>query len=473
MTGAISAPRHLIGGRLVGSDATFEVIDPATGEAFARCPDASREQFEAAVAAARAAFPDWSARPLAERRGALFAFADALAAAEDDLAPLLTREQGKPLADARAEVRRTADHIRGLASLPLDDEVLRDDGRERIVIGYRPLGVVGAIAPWNAPLVLAMHKVAQALYTGNTIVLKPSPFTPLTTLAAGALAAPLFPPGVLNIVAGGNDLGQWITAHPDIAKITFTGSVATGRKVMAAAGEGLKRVTLELGGNDPALVLADADLDHAAAAIARSAFGNCGQICMAVKRIYIDAAVHDDFADRFVAHVRALQVGAGSEPGTTLGPLQNRAQYDKVRSLIDETHADPRATFLTGDAPVPPHGYFIAPTVVAGLTDDAPLVRQEQFGPVVPILRFDDEDEAVARANATDLGLGASVWTRDLECGERIARQLEAGSVWINRHGGNAPDVPFGGARDSGIGREHGVLGLRAYMEMQVRTIPA
>jgi acyl-CoA reductase-like NAD-dependent aldehyde dehydrogenase len=473
MTGAISAPRHLIGGRLVGSDAAFQVVDPATGATFAHCPDASRDQLEAAVTAACAAFPEWSARPLTERRGMLFAFADALAAAEGELAPLLTREQGKPLGDARAEVRRTADHIRGLASLPLDDEILRDDGRERIVIGYRPLGVVGAIAPWNAPLVLAMHKVAQALYTGNTIVLKPSPFTPLTTLAAGALAAPLFPPGTLNIVAGGNDLGQWITAHPGIAKITFTGSVATGRKVMAAAGEGLKRVTLELGGNDPALVLADADLDHAAAAIARSAFGNCGQICMAVKRIYVDAAVHDAFADRFAAQVRALQVGVGSEPGTTLGPLQNRAQYDKVRALIEETRADPRAIFLTGDARVPPHGYFIAPTVVAGLADDAPLVRQEQFGPVVPILRFDGEDKAVTRANATELGLGASVWTRDLDRGERIARRLEAGSVWINGHGGNAPDVPFGGARDSGIGREHGVLGLRSYMEMQVRTIPA
>lgn len=465
-------PRHLIDGALVGSAARFDVVDPATGEPFAHCPAADEGQLDEAVAAACKAFAAWSACSPDDRRSLLHRYADLLGGVEDVLAPLLTREQGKPLRDARAEVRRTVEHIKTLSAIPLEDYVLRADGRERLVLAYRPLGVVGAIAPWNGPLVLGMHKVAQALYTGNTIVLKPSPGTPLTTLAAAAIGVDLFPPGVLNVLAGGNDLGARITAHPDIARISFTGSVATGKKVMAAAASTLKRVTLELGGNDPALVLPDADLDETAAGIARSAFANCGQICMAVKRVYADRAICGPLVERLVAHARALRVGPGLDEGVTMGPIQNRIQFEKVRDLLARTRALPGAVVEIGGDVRPGPGFFVEPTIVTGLDDTAELVRDEQFGPVLPVLAVDSEDEAVARANASDFGLGASIWTRDTRHAAALAPRLEAGMVWVNRHGGNPPDVPFGGAKWSGIGREHGLQGLRSYMEMQVRAEP-
>lgn len=465
--------RHLIDGQLVGSSAHFDVIDPATGQAFATCPEASRGQLDAAVAAARAALPGWSARSTEERRAILHVFAARLRDQADAIAQILTREQGKPLAAARGELHRSAEHIEALSSIELADEILRSDSRGRIELRYRPLGVVGAIAPWNAPVVLAMHKVAQALYTGNCIVLKPSPSTPLATLAVAALAADLFPRGVFNVLAGGNDLGAWLSAHCDIDKISFTGSVATGRKVMKSAADGLKRVTLELGGNDPAIVLEDADLDVAAAGIAASAFANCGQICMAVKRVYAAAPIHDALVARIAARAAALVVGPGDAPGTQMGPIQNRMQYDKVVALLAETRAVPGARLETGAAQPKGPGYFVAPTVVTGLADEARLVREEQFGPLLPILSFMDEEEAIRRANDTRFGLGGSVWSRDAARATRVASQLEAGMVWINRHGGGEPDIPFGGAKDSGIGWEQGLLGLRSYMQMQILTVPA
>jgi acyl-CoA reductase-like NAD-dependent aldehyde dehydrogenase len=464
---------HLIAGMLVDSPHRFAVIDPATEQAFADCPDATRDQLDAAVAAAQAAFPGWRACSIEARRATLHAFATRLRDHAGEIAPLLTREQGKPLAFARAEVLRSAEHIEALSAIDLSDETLRADGRGRIELRYRPLGVVGAIAPWNAPVVLAMHKVAQALYTGNCVVLKPSPYTPLATLAVAALAADLFPRGVLNVIAGGNELGAWISSHPGIDKISFTGSVATGRRVMASAGEGLKRVTLELGGNDAAIVREDADLDAAAAGIAASAFANCGQICMAVKRVYAAAPIHDALVERIATRAAAIRYGPGNVPGTEMGPIQNRMHYDKVRDLIAHTRADPAARFETGaDQPDGP-GYFVAPTVVTGLGDDARLVREEQFGPVLPILSFEDEEEATRRANDSDVGLGGSVWSRDLARAAEMAGRIDSGMVWINRHGGSDPDTPFGGAKDSGIGWEQGVLGLRSYMQMQVMAVPA
>lgn len=464
---------HLIDGALIGSAAQFPVVDPASGEPFADCPDASREQLDQAVAVARRAFPAWRDCSFEARRARLVAFARRLEKAADALAPLLTREQGKPLAAARAEVTRTAAQIEALASIPLSSEVLRADARGRVELRWRPLGVVAGIAPWNAPVALAMHKVAQALYTGNCLVLKPSPYTPLTTLAIGALAADLFPAGVLNILAGGDALGAWLTGHSDVDKISFTGSVATGRKVMAAAAEGLKRVTLELGGNDPAIVLADADLDAAADGIAASAFANCGQICMAVKRVFVADAVHDALVDRFAERARAIRVGPGDMPGVTMGPIQNRVQYDRVQSLINATRRDPSARFVTGGDPIQSSGYFIAPAVVTGLADEAPLVMEEQFGPVLPVLRFRDEAEAIRRANGTRFGLGASLWSRDVARAAALGAGIEAGMVWINRHGGSEADVPFGGMKQSGIGREQGLIGLHGYMEAQAFTIPA
>jgi acyl-CoA reductase-like NAD-dependent aldehyde dehydrogenase len=466
------ADANLIDGRLVGSNASFDVVDPATGRAFALCPDASQADLDAAVAAARRAFPAWAALGFEGRRALIFTLADRITAAADELAPLLTREHGKPLDQARMELAVSGHHMKQLASLELPDEVLRDDDRGKVELRYHPLGVVGAIAPWNFPIALAMHKVAQALYTGNTLVLKPSPYTPLTTLAVARLAADVFPAGVLNVVAGGNDLGAWMTAHADIDKITFTGSVATGKKVLASAAGTLKRVTLELGGNDATLVLEDADLDKAAAGIARSSFFNSGQICMAIKRVYVAESVRDALLERLVAKVEALKVGPGTEPGTDMGPIQNEVQFDKVKAYLEDAVARPGANVLTGGSVRGGEGYFIEPTIITGLSEDVPLVREEQFGPVLPVLTFASVDEAVARANDTRFGLGASVWSRDEAQAREVAGRLMAGTVWINRHGLNESDVPFGGMKESGYGREHGVLGIRAYQELQVVSRP-
>ncbi|MEO5773730.1 MAG: aldehyde dehydrogenase family protein [Sphingomicrobium sp.] len=466
------AGAHLIGGRMSAGSGSYEVVDPSTGTAFALCPDASQADLDDAVAAAQRAFPDWASLGFDERRRRIFEVADRISASADELAPLLSREHGKPVDQARMELSVTGHHMKQLASLPLKDEVLRDDERGRVELRYHPLGVVGAIAPWNFPIALAMHKVAQALYTGNTLILKPSPFTPLTTLAIGRLVADLLPTGVLNIIAGGNDFGAWMTAHPDIDKISFTGSVATGKKVLASAAQTLKRVTLELGGNDATLVLDDADLDLAATGIARSAFFNCGQICMAIKRVYVAESVRDALLERLVAKVSALKVGPGSEPGVDMGPIQNRAQFDKVRAYLDDALARPGAQLLTGGTVRDGGGYFIEPTIIAGLDESAPLVAEEQFGPVLPILTFASVDEAISRANNSRFGLGASVWSSDESRAREVAGRLMAGTVWINRHGLNESDVPFGGMKESGYGREHGVLGIRSYQELQVISRP-
>lgn len=463
----------LIDGKLVPGTQFIEVVDPATGRPFALAPDATRAQLDAAVDAARQAWPEWSARSIEDRRAVLRSIAARIRAHAEPIGALLTAEQGKPLRDAIGEVGRAADQIEGLIALDISDQLLRDDGRERIVIRHRPLGVVGGITPWNVPVVLAVVKIAQALYTGNTLVLKPSPLTPLSTLALAQATADLFPAGTFNVVSGGNDLGAWMTGHPGIDKISFTGSVATGRRVLQSAAETFKRVTLELGGNDPAIVLADADIEAAADGIARSAFANAGQICMAVKRVFVHSSIHDAMVDALATRAAAIRVGPGDDPETRMGPIQNRMQFDKVAALIEATKRTPGARIVTGGVVRGGDGYFVEPTLVTGLADDAPLVREEQFGPVVPVLSYDHVEEAIARANATHFGLGASLWTRDLARAEALAGRIEAGSVWINRHGGNAKDVPFGGAKQSGYGREQGVAGLQSYMEMQVVAVPA
>jgi acyl-CoA reductase-like NAD-dependent aldehyde dehydrogenase len=466
------ADAQLIDGALVAGNASFEVIDPATGRAFALCPDATQADLDAAVAAARRAFPAWAGLGFEKRRALIFQLADRISAAADELAPLLTHEHGKPLDQARMELSVSGHHMKQLASLELPDEVLRDDARGKVELRYHPLGVVGAIAPWNFPVALAMHKVAQALYTGNTMILKPSPYTPLTTLAVARLAADLLPAGVLNVLAGGNDLGAWMTGHADIDKISFTGSVATGKKVLASAAGTLKRVTLELGGNDATLVLDDADLDKAASGIARSGFFNSGQICMAIKRVYVAENVRDALLEKLIAKVSALKVGPGTEPGTEMGPIQNRVQFEKVRAYLEDAVARPGAQVLTGGKAMAGDGYFIEPTIIAGLSEDVPLVAEEQFGPVLPVLTFSSVDDAVARANDSRFGLGASVWSADEMRAREVAGRLMAGTVWINRHGLNESDVPFGGMKESGYGREHGVLGIRAYQELQVVSRP-
>ena len=456
-----------IGGEAVPATAYFPVIDPATGEAFALAPDADEAHLDRAVAAARKAFASWRHLAPAIRAAAMGAFADAIRDDAEPLAELLTREQGKPLSVARREVAFAADRIAGMAALDIGGGYLREGPLGPVRLDYVPMGVVGVIAPWNAPLILAMQMVAQALAAGNAVVVKPSPFTPLSTLRLGELAARTLPPGLVNTLSGGNDLGQWMTNHPGIDKIAFVGSTATGKKVMASASASLKRVSLELGGNDAAIVLDDVDVADIAPRLFASAFVNSGQICMAVKRVLVQAPIADALAEALAAQAQKARVGSGFEPDVDYGPVQNRPQFEKVLDIIDDARAQ-GGTILAGGHALNRPGYFIAPTIITGLREGARLVDEEQFGPVLPVLSFDSDEEAVTRANATRFGLGASVWSGDRARAEALAKQLEAGTVWINGHGGAAPDLPFGGFKESGIGRGMGLAGLRSYTEIRV-----
>jgi acyl-CoA reductase-like NAD-dependent aldehyde dehydrogenase len=448
------------------------VINPATASVFARAPDATRAQLDRAVVAARGAFESWRAVPYERRREILLGFAAAIRSEAQSLSRLLTREQGKPLAASLREVEGTAARIEGLASFELTPETLQSDARRRVVLDYQPLGVVGAIAPWNSPLVLATQIAAQALITGNSVIVKPSPFTPLATLRLGEIAARTLPRGLINTLSGGNELGQWMTEHPGIDKIGFVGSIATGKRVLAsAAASNLKRVSLELGGNDAAIVLADADVDAIAAQLFWAAFVNSGQRCMAVKRVLVHESLLDRLGSALARLASQTKVGDGFEPGVELGPIQNRPQFERVLGLIDDALARGGRALAGGKALDRP-GYFIAPTVITGVSEGTPLVDEEQFGPVLPLLSFAAIDAAITRANATRFGLGASVWSADPERAASIARRLEAGTVWINAHGGAAPGHPFGGFKESGVGRGMGLMGLKSYTEPRVLHLP-
>ena len=467
------AMTHTIDGRAQKSSVLFDVINPATDASFARCPDATKEQLDLAVSSARRAFGDWSKLTFANRRKYLHKFAERVQDYAQELATVITREQGKPLSNAVREMAGTVHSLREMANLKVKDQVLRDDGKNKISLHYRPMGVVGAITPWNVPVGLAAHKIAQGLLAGNTMVLKPSPYTPLATLLLGELSRDIFPPGVFNVLGGGNSLGQWLTEHPGIDRISFTGSVATGKRVMASAAGTLKRVTLELGGNDPAILLDDADFETMTPKIFGAAFANCGQVCMAIKRVYVPENRYEQVCDQLATLAKNYRVGDGFEPDVQMGPIQNKMQYDKVLDVLEDTKRQPGVRILSGGHTLNKPGYFLAPTIVADIADDARLVTEEQFGPILPVMKYKEVDEVVARANDTRMGLAASVWTKDLEKGANIAARLEAGTVWVNHHLGSEADVPFGGFKDSGMGREHGVMGLQSYMEAQVINVPA
>jgi acyl-CoA reductase-like NAD-dependent aldehyde dehydrogenase len=407
------------------------------------------------------------------RRTAMHAAADAVDDATAELAALVTAEQGKPLNDAAMEVEQVALWLRYYADMEQPVEVVRDDDTGYAEVHRRPLGVVAAITPWNFPLTLAMWKIAPALRAGNTVVVKPSPFTPLATLALGEVLRPVLPPGVLNVITGPDPLGSVLTSHHLVRKISFTGSTPTGKRVAAAAVADLKRVTLELGGNDPAIILPDVDVSEIAQRLFFSAFMNNGQVCLAVKRVYAHASIHDELVDALAAIARAVKVGDGTAEGTILGPVNNQPQLARVKSLVDDAVRN-GARVAAGGSAIDRPGYFYHPTILADVSDGVAIVDEEQFGPALPVIRYRDLPDAVARANNSKFGLTASVWSADPAEAARIAPDLDAGQVAINTHGlGVRRDLPFGGHKWSGIGVENGYWGLHAYTETQVITGPA
>ena len=456
-----------IAGEAAPTEGTFGVVNPATGEVFAQAPECTRAQLDAAFDAAAKAARDWKADEGA-RRAALLKAADVLLAqAATELSPILTAEQGKPLADAAVEGFAAAIWCQYFANLEMAPQVIQDDESAYVELARRPLGVVAAITPWNFPLTLAFWKIAPALLAGNTLVLKPSPFTPLTTLKVGELLRDVFPSGVLNIVSGGDELGAWMTSHPVPRKVSFTGSVETGKKVALSAAPDLKRVTLELGGNDPAIVLEDADPAAVASAIFAGAFANNGQVCSAIKRVYVPEALYDDVVEGLAAHARSIKVGEGTEEGVKLGPINNAPQYERVKELVADALSS-GATAVTGGRAMDRPGYFFEPTILTGLSDGTRIVDEEQFGPALPVIPYRHLGDAVDRANATHFGLSGSVWGADADRAAEVAAQLECGTAWVNTHLALAPQQPFGGFKWSGIGVENGPWGLAEFSEFQV-----
>jgi len=459
-----------IGGEGVAGASSFDVLNPANEQVIAQAPDASREQLDQAVAAAREAFPAWAATPIDERRKAVLALAGAIFANVEALTRLLTSEQGKPHADARNDVLGGAMWLQGASTLNLPETVNEDSELRRSITRHIPIGVVGAIAPWNFPVLLAMFKLAPALMAGNTVVLKPSPFTPLTTLKLGEIARGVLPAGVLNVISGGDALGPWMTSHPGIDKISFTGSTQTGRKVMASAADSLKRITLELGGNDAAIVLPDVDVKKVAEDLFWAAFRNTGQICIASKRMYVHKDVYEPLKQALVDYAATVKIGDGADQGTQLGPIQNKQQYQRVLDLIEDARAQ-GYSFLVGGETSDAPGYFVPITILDNPPEDSRIVQEEQFGPILPLLKVDSIEEAISRANASEYGLGGSVWSADTDAALKVGEQLQTGTVWINETQHLSPLVSFAGLKQSGLGVENGIDGLLEYTNTQTIVV--
>ncbi|MFE6776918.1 aldehyde dehydrogenase family protein [Streptomyces sp. NPDC057702] len=446
------------------------VLDPATGEAFDQAPDQSPDELDAVIDRSHRAWRPWRSDPAA-RSDAMRAAADAVEAAGPDLAPLLTREQGKPLAESHAEIARVAARLRYFAALDPGTQPIADGRPVRSRVRWRSLGPTAGIVPWNFPLQLAAAKFAPALAAGNTVVLKPSPFTPLATRLLGSVMAAALPPDVLTVVTGREPLGARLVAHPGIRHVTFTGSVPTGRDVAAGAAASLARTTLELGGNDAAILLDDVDVEEIADRLFWAAFRNCGQVCMAVKRVYAPARLYPQVVEALAERARSLVVGPGLDPRTRLGPVNNAAQLERVERYTATALAD-GARVATGGRRLDRPGYFFAPTILADVPAASAVVCEEQFGPVLPVLAYDRLDEAVAAANATDFGLGGSVWGTDVDRAEAVADRLECGTAWINHHAELSLAQPFAGTKDSGVGVAGGPWALYGNLQPFVTHRP-
>lgn len=452
------------------SGPTRTMLDPATGETVGHAPAHTLQDLDRAVLAAEAAQPAWAALGHEERSAALLRAADAIDRSAEELARLLSREQGKPLngPNARFEVGACSAWLRATANTVLEPETVADDGETFAQIHYRPIGVVGAIGPWNWPMMITIWQVAPALRMGNAVVVKPSEYTPLSVLALVYVLNQELPEGLLTVVSGGRDVGARMTEHPAIGKIMFTGSTATGKAIIKSSADTVKRLTLELGGNDAGIVLPDADPKAIAEGLFWGTFINTGQTCAALKRLYVHEDIYDEVCEALTEIAQAMPMGVGLDENNVLGPLQNKAQFDIVARLVDAAKESGARVLIGGNPESDQPGYFYPATLVADIDNDNPLVAEEQFGPALPIIKYSTVEEAIDKANALDVGLGASVWSSDIAAAREVAARIQAGTVWINRHGAVDPRIPFGGVKQSGYGLEFGVEGLKAVAVPQV-----
>jgi acyl-CoA reductase-like NAD-dependent aldehyde dehydrogenase len=446
------------------------IPDPATGETVGHVREQSVADLEAAIAAAKAAQPAWAALGHPKRIELLLAVADRIDAQAEPLAELLSREQGKPLngPNARFEVGACSAWLRATAATVLEPEVVVDDGQTNAVLTYKALGVVGAIGPWNWPLMIGMWQMAPSLRMGNTVVIKPSSNTPLSVLALVSIMNEVLPPNVLTAVSGNREVGSRLAEHPDIAKVMFTGSTGAGREIIKSSANNLARLTLELGGNDAGIVLPGTDAAAIAENLFWGAFINTGQTCAALKRLYVHDSVYEEVIEALKGVAEKMPMGNGLDEANVLGPVQNKKQFDIVSGLVEDAKSRGGRVITGGSAATELGELFYPITLIADLKDGDPLVDEEQFGPALPIIRYSDVEDAIASANGLETGLGASVWGSDPEQAREVAARLEAGTVWINSHGGVHPMAPFGGVKASGYGLEFGVEGLKSVAVPQV-----
>lgn len=464
--------KMLINGELVGKDKKskrIKVINPSTEKVIAHVPKGTEKDINKAVAAAKKAFPKWADTPLKKRQDIVNKMADVVADNAEMLARLLVKEQGKPMPEAMGEMAWTEGYLRHYATLAPKGRTIQNDGEFKIEVRRVPLGVVAGICPWNFPVLVPFWKIGPALVAGNTIVIKPAPSTPLTILKILELCNKFVPAGVINVVTDENDLGPLLTNHNDVAKVSFTGSSETGKKIMASAAGTVKRVTLELGGNDPAIIMPDVDVKATAAQVYGGAFLNAGQVCLAIKRVYVHEKIYDEFCDELAKLANEAIVGDGLQQGTTVGPLANADQYKKVKALLKSAKKDGKV--MTGGVVKGKKGYFIKPVIVRDVKDGADIVDKEQFGPIMPVIKFSKLKDVTGRANASDYGLGASVWSKDVKAATKVAEKLESGSVWVNQALNIGPHIPMAGFKTSGLGVEQSTEGLEEFTQIQVLNV--
>lgn len=461
---------HIINGKSYDAKGakTLDVIDPATEKPIAQVPIATREILDEAVDHAQKAFTTWSKTSWSERAKLVKAVGEEYKELSDDLAQLLVKEQGKSTVFAQGEVNLVHEWFDRMPGMEIKEQVTYETDKARAIEQYVPLGVSAGIVPWNFPVLLMCWKIIPAILTGNTIIIKPSPFTPLCDVRIVELFNKHLPPGVVQIVLGDDNLGPWITEHPKIRKVSFTGSTATGKLVAKSCSATLKRFTLELGGNDACIVLPDVDIEKAAPNVLLSAMFNTGQVCHAAKRIFVHEDIYDKFAKAMADTAKQSGVGPGDKEGVMYGPLNNKMQFDKVSEFFAQSQAEGH-TFLTGGQITKGTGYFAPLTLVDQPPEDSRLVQEEPFGPIVPLLKWKDDDDVLKRVNDSSWGLGATIWGTDLERVEKLARGVEAGVVWTNQAMEQHPEVTFGGFKSSGIGAENGIAGMKGWC--QVRSI--